>query len=96
MALRGVWEMMLGLWLCWAWRWVTSTEACCLFQKRGLCHKSWQRAALALLPVGSGGPGAGCCTAAPWGLPDLVMLDKGNGRRGRLGGARDADRAADT
>lgn len=36
MALRGVWEMMLRPWLCWALQWVTSMEACCLFQKHGL------------------------------------------------------------
>lgn len=36
MALRGVWEMMLRLWLSWARQWVTSMEACCLFQKHGL------------------------------------------------------------
>lgn len=49
----------------------------------------WQRAALALLPVGSGESGAGCYTADPWDTPDPVMPDTGNTGRGRLGGARD-------
>lgn len=35
-ALRGVWEIMLQLWLGWAWQWATSMGACCLFQKHGL------------------------------------------------------------
>lgn len=44
-----------------------------------------QRAALAPLPGGSLEPGAGCCTADPWGPYDPVMPDMGNTRRERLG-----------
>lgn len=52
----------------------------CTGQNQGSRHSA---------PAGSGGPGAGWCTADPWGPPDPVMPDTRSTRRGRLGGAGD-------
>lgn len=91
-ALRGEWVMMLRPWLGWTWQRATS-KACCLFPKHSPYRAGKGQPSL---PLGCGGPGAGCCTADLWGRPEPVMLDMGSPRRRRRGGARDTHSVADT